>query len=145
MAGTDPFVARILKLLTPLGPVEARRMFGGHGFYLEGTIFAIVFEGTLWLKADDETKASFEKLGLGPMTYEGRRGQTIAMPYWEAPKKLLKDGKALCRWAKDAYDAGVRFNARKAPKRKKATARDSEASEPATIRSSRRRHYEPDF
>jgi len=103
-------------LMLPLGPVEARRMFGGHGLYLEGTIFALVFDGDLFLKADEKTKGAFARRGLGPLTYEGRKGQTIALPYWEAPAELLEDGRAFCRWARKAYEAGLRFNAKKKPR-----------------------------
>jgi DNA transformation protein len=124
--------------MLPLGPVEARRMFGGHGLYLEGTIFALVFDGTLFLKADEKTKAAFERRGLGPITYEGRKGQTIALPYWEAPAALKKDGKALCRWAQKAYEAGLRFNAKKKPKRAKPKSTTAE-------RRGRGPRFEPDF
>jgi DNA transformation protein and related proteins len=145
MASSDPFVARILKLLTPLGPVEARRMFGGHGLYLEGTIFAVIFDRTLFLKADEKTKGAFEKRGYGPITYEGRRGQEVIFPYWETPKELLKDGKALCRWAQKAYETGLRANAKKVPKGEKRLARKSTDETVPTARSSRRPRYEPDF
>ena len=127
MPKPDPFVTRILALMLPLGPVEARRMFSGYGLYLEGTIFALVFDGSLFLKADEKTKRAFERRGLGPLTYEGHRGKTIALPYWETPDELLEDGKALCRWAKKAHEAGLRFNARKKPKVPRAKRSDAGA------------------
>ena len=34
-------VRRFLALTTPIGPVEARPMFGGYAFYLDGMIFAL--------------------------------------------------------------------------------------------------------
>ncbi|MGO8868026.1 MAG: TfoX/Sxy family protein [Alphaproteobacteria bacterium] len=116
MPRRDRLIQHLLALMLPLGPVEARRMFGGHGLYLEGTIFALVFDGALFLKADEETKGAFERRGLGPITYEGRKGQTIALPYWEVPAELLEDGRALCRWARKAHEAGLRFNAKKKPR-----------------------------
>jgi len=134
----DRLIQRLLALMLPLGPVEARRMFGGHGLYLEGTIFALVFDGTLFLKADEETKGSFERRGLGPLTYEGRKGQTIALPYWEAPAELLKDGRALCRWARRAHEAGLRFNAKKKPRR-------ARPKSSADRRRGRGPRFEPDF
>ena len=113
-------------------------MFGGHGLYLEGTIFALVFDGALFLKADEETKGSFERRGLGPITYEGRKGQAIALPYWEAPAELLEDGRALCRWARRAHEAGLRFNAKKKPK----SAKPKRGAEKSRGRGPR---FEPDF
>ncbi len=124
--------------MLPLGPVEARRLFGGHGLYLEGTIFALVYDGALFLKADEESKAAFERRGLGPITYEGRKGQTIALPYWEAPPGLLEDGKALCRWAREAHAAGLRVTAKKKPKPAKPR-RGADAG------GRRRARFKPDF
>ena len=141
----DPFVARVLKLLTPLGPVEARRLFGGYGLYLDGTIFALVYDGGLYLKADEQTKGAFERLGCGPITYQGGRGQEVALPYWETPKNLLKDGKALCRWARKAYAAGLRFNARKKPMPAKPRAGKGAAQRAPGPSLPRRPRYKPDF
>ncbi|HYB08773.1 MAG TPA: TfoX/Sxy family protein [Alphaproteobacteria bacterium] len=140
-----PLVARILKLLTPLGPVEARRLFGGHGLYLDGTIFALIFDRTLFLKADEKTKGAFERRGCGPITYEGHRGQEVALPYWETPKELLKDGKVLCRWARKAYETGLRTNAKKAQKREATQARKPSRESAPAAKSRRRPRYEPDF
>jgi DNA transformation protein len=138
MPKPSPFVSRILALMLPLGPVEARRIFSGYGLYLDGTIFALVFDGALFLKADEQTKCSFEQRGLGPLTYEGHKGKTIALPYWEAPAELLEDGKALCRWARKAHEAGLRFNSRKRPKAVRAKRTGS-----STVRRGPR--FEPDF
>ncbi|MFI4987666.1 MAG: TfoX/Sxy family protein [Alphaproteobacteria bacterium] len=144
MAPVDPFVSRLLALMLPLGPVEARRLFGGHGLYLEGTIFALIFDGALFLKADEESKAAFERRGLGPITYEGHKGKTIALPYWEAPPGLLEDGRALCRWARKAHEAGLRFNARKKPKAARTT-RAAKAKAGSEGISGRRPSFKPDF
>ncbi len=131
---TDLFLARLLALLTPLGPVEARRLFGGHGLYLEGVIFAVVYDGALFLKADEGNRGDFARRGLGPLTYEGRGGKTIALPYWEAPASLLKSGAALRRWAAKAHAAGRRAQsrnaARKKPSRAKAAAPGPRRFEP---------------
>jgi DNA transformation protein len=136
----DSLVERVLGLMLPLGPVEARRMFGGHGLYVDGIIFALVFDGALFLKADERTSADFARQGLGPLTYEGRGGKTIALPYWQCPVALLKDGKALCRWARKAHGAALRFEARKKPKRKPL---GDKAAKPRAAGAKPR--FEPDF
>ena len=41
MASPARFVEHVLDLLLALGPVKARRMFGGWGFFLEGVMFAL--------------------------------------------------------------------------------------------------------
>jgi DNA transformation protein len=123
----DAFVERLLKLLLPLGPVEARRLFGGHGLYLEGTIFATIFEGELYLKADERTWAAFKRRKLGRLCYETSNGKTIDLPYWEAPPELLEDGAMMTRWARKAYAAALRFEARK---RKTGEARQDKVAAP---------------
>ncbi len=68
MSAADSFVERIVASLLPLGPVHARRMFGGWGMFHEGTMFAIVASGRLYLKVDGETEARFTAAGLAPFT-----------------------------------------------------------------------------
>ena len=46
-------------LFAPFGPVTVRRMFGGAGIYREGLMFALVFDGAIFLKVDDASKGSF--------------------------------------------------------------------------------------
>ena len=35
------------------GPVEIRRMFGGHGIFRGGTMFALIHDEMLFLRSDD--------------------------------------------------------------------------------------------
>jgi DNA transformation protein and related proteins len=49
------FVDYVLEQLSPLGGVRAKRMFGGHGVYLEGLFFALVADDTLYLKALEDS------------------------------------------------------------------------------------------
>jgi DNA transformation protein len=58
-----PFVARVLGLLLPLGPVQARAMFGAHGLYLDGLIFAVVTKDALFFKIDAISRDRFIKRG----------------------------------------------------------------------------------
>ncbi|NIR58502.1 MAG: TfoX/Sxy family protein, partial [Gammaproteobacteria bacterium] len=43
------FVSHLLDMLEPLGPVSARRMFGGYGIYLDRLMFALVADDSLFL------------------------------------------------------------------------------------------------
>ena len=38
----DDFPAYCAELLAAVGPVRSRRMFGGHGFYVDGLFIAIL-------------------------------------------------------------------------------------------------------
>ena len=114
MTMSPEFRDYLLDMLRPLGAVTARAMFGGGGLYLDGTMFALIFDDTLYLKADAETKGDFEARGMEPFTYEieGRPG-AVEMSYWEAPPELLDDADELCTWAGRAWQAARRVGAKK--------------------------------
>ncbi len=59
MASDPGFVAHALDLVELLGAVEARSMFGGHGLYADGVMFGLLDDGELFLKTDEETRATF--------------------------------------------------------------------------------------
>ena len=44
-------------------------MFSGAGIYADGVIFAIIFDDTLYLKADELFSRDFAAEGKGPFTY----------------------------------------------------------------------------
>lgn len=98
----SPFVDHVVEMLAPLGPVEARAMFGGHGLYHAGTIFGIVYEDRVYLKVTDETRPRYEDEGMDPFT--PRPGQTMRS-YHEVPPEVLEDRDALVAWAKEAIQA----------------------------------------
>jgi DNA transformation protein len=66
-------------------------------------MFGLVIDDTLYLKADDATKGTFEAEGLGPFLYSAR-GRSVAMSYWRAPERLLDDPEEMVGWARTALD-----------------------------------------
>ena len=95
----------ILDILSPLGEVTARAMFGGYGIYRSGIIFGIVVEETLYFKVDDSNRAEFEAQSSAPFSYETKGGKRVAMSYWHVPAEVLEESDSLILWAKKAYDA----------------------------------------
>ena len=71
MASDASFVAHAVDLVSLLGPVEARRMFGGHGLYAEGVMFALLDDGELFVKTDVETRARPRQDGPPPVEASG--------------------------------------------------------------------------
>ena len=47
------YKAFVRDLLSEFGPISIRNMFSGAGVYADGVIFAIIFDDTLYLKADE--------------------------------------------------------------------------------------------
>ena len=68
-------------LLADVLGVSSKAMFGGHGVYKNGKIFAIIVEGELYLKASENTKNFFEKHNSHQFTYSKKNGKTYAMNY----------------------------------------------------------------
>ena len=109
---SNEFVEFVLESLQPLRGVSARRMFGGHGIYKDGMMFALIAYDQLYFKVDDGNRAAYEHAGLPHFTYTDK-GKPIRMPYCEAPAEGFDDPEILCAWARDAYAAALRTKKRK--------------------------------
>jgi DNA transformation protein len=82
-------------------------MFGGHGVYHEGLMFALVADDVLYLKADAASAGAFTALGLGPFVYE-KNGRKTRMSYYAAPEAIFDDPDVAKEWAERAYAAALR-------------------------------------
>jgi DNA transformation protein len=109
---------RIGELFSSFGPVTVRRMFGGAGIFADGLMIALISSGDIFLKADDESSAAFEREGLKPFTYGAKR-KRVVMSYWRLPDRLLDDPDELAQWARVALAAARRSAAKKAVVRRK--------------------------
>lgn len=103
------------------GGTRLRRMFGGHGIFCDGVMFALIADDTLYMKVDDETKQDFLDAGGLPFTYE-RSGKPFEMSYVSLPDDASEDIDALRPWAHRALAAANRARARK-PAREKSKKR----------------------
>lgn len=89
------------------GPVAARRMFGGHGIYHDGVMFALVAEDVLYLKADARNVGDFEREGLEPFHYT-KGGRVVEMSYYQAPEAIFEDPELAADWARRSFEAALR-------------------------------------
>ena len=81
----------IRELFAVFGPVTVRRMFGGAGIYADGTMFALVADGVIYLKADEQNVPAFEREQLEPFTYATKDGRRGVMSYRRMPDRLYDD------------------------------------------------------
>ena len=102
MAG-ERFHDRILDRLAALGDISARAMFGAHGLYWRGVIFALLFRDRLYLKVDERSRPDFEARGMG--MFRPNERQTLKS-YYEVPPEVLADPESLLYWAREAIRAG---------------------------------------
>ena len=101
-AGDDSFREFVLDQLRGLGEVRCRGMFGGHGLYLGGTFFGIVYGGRLYFRTDAATRPAYAERGMSPFRPNDR--QTLTS-YYEVPAEIVEDREQLAIWAHQA--AGI--------------------------------------
>ena len=83
-------------------------MFGGAGIYADGTMFALVARGVIYLKTDDVNTPAFERENLAPFTYKTKGGKRGVMSYRRMPDRLYDDPEELATWAREALAAARR-------------------------------------
>ena len=103
----------LAELVVPLGRVVARRMFGGFGLYLDGTMFGLIADGSLYLKVDDTNRPAFEAAGCAPFTYVVRGARRTIGSFRQAPVEMLEARDAALVWVRGAVDAALRAAAAK--------------------------------
>ena len=108
------FVDYLREVFAALGPIETKRMFGGHGVYFEGVMFALVANDALYIKVDPTSAPEFAQHGCKPFEY-AKDGKVVQMSYSSAPAHLFEDPQEAKRWAMRAI-AAQRDKAR--PRRK---------------------------
>ena len=101
------FVSYVVDLMQSIGPVYAKGMFGGYGIFLDGLMFALIADNTLYLKAKQETEAEFQAIGLEQFTYH-KRDKELRMSYYEAPEEALEDAEVMRNWADKAFGAALK-------------------------------------
>jgi DNA transformation protein len=107
-------LAHALDLMQGLGAVQARRMFGGYGLFLEGLMFAVWLGEALYFKVDAETVGRYEALGLPPFRYQAK-GREMALRYHLAPPEVHDDPGQMADWARQAHGCAVRAAAARRP------------------------------
>lgn len=116
MPARNPYVDFLVGHFAPLGVIVSRAMFGGHCLYCDGTVFAIVANNTLYLKANEESRHRFLARGLQPFKpFENRDG---VMSYYAAPPEIFEDEDAMKQWVGGSIEAASR-SSRDRPARKR--------------------------
>ena len=106
MPVSDEYLTYVIDQLECLGPVRARRMFGGAGLYCEGLFFAIVADDVLYFKVDNSNRGEYEAAGMGP--FKPFPDKSEFMQYYEVPIDVLENRDALRDWAGKAVRVAER-------------------------------------
>ncbi|AUW02504.1 MAG: TfoX/Sxy family DNA transformation protein [Pseudomonadota bacterium] len=101
-----PILKDSMKLFEALGNIKSRSMFGGFGLFADETMFALVVNNQLHIRADRQTSSDFETQGLKPYVYK-KRGFPVVTKYyaisddlWDSTDRLIEVAKQSLETAK---------------------------------------------
>ncbi|EOD9426212.1 TfoX/Sxy family DNA transformation protein [Vibrio harveyi] len=101
-----PILKDSMKLFEALGNIKSRSMFGGFGLFADETMFALVVNNQLHIRADQQTSSDFETQGLKPYVYK-KRGFPVVTKYyaisddlWDTTDRLIEVAKQSLETAK---------------------------------------------
>src|SRR5215211_9398468 len=83
------FGAFVLDQLSAMDGVEARPMFGGAGFYLDGEFFGILYKERLYFRVSANTITDYTSRKMKPFEpFEGRQGRSRG--YYQVPVEIVE-------------------------------------------------------
>jgi DNA transformation protein and related proteins len=109
----NEFARHCIELCSSIGSARSRRMFGGHGIYVDDLFVAIIIGERLYLKVDDLTRARFTAEGCTPFVYDAK-GKAVSLGYFSAPDNAIESPALMQPWARLAFEAALRARAAKA-------------------------------
>jgi DNA transformation protein and related proteins len=109
---SQALVDHCLELLAPLGAVRAKRMFGGHGIYIDDLFIAIIGFERLYLKTDATSRERFQAAGGEPFVYDAK-SRAVSLGYWTVPAEAMESPALMQPWARHAIEAALRARAAK--------------------------------
>ena len=100
----------------PFARVRAKRMFSGHGVYVDDACIALCVLGAIWIKVDDDAeRAALAAAGSEAFNYTPPSGgRRVMNAFWKLPDAALDDEDELRRWCRPALAAARRTAAEKA-------------------------------
>ncbi|MBA3051436.1 TfoX/Sxy family protein [Brevundimonas sp.] len=96
-----------------LGPMRIKPMFGAAAVYADDLIWALLDDGVVWLKVDEENEPALRAAGSRQFTYPTKDGQVMGMAYWSLPETAADDPDEALGWARASIAAAVRKAAKK--------------------------------
>ncbi|MFZ1871847.1 MAG: TfoX/Sxy family DNA transformation protein [Chania sp.] len=87
-------IAQAKVCFAALGKITTRSQFGGYGLLADGTMFAVIAEGELYLRATESLESTFRGRGMVNMTYL-KRGAPVTMRYYWVDESLWQESQEL--------------------------------------------------
>ena len=108
-------LSTVLHLLSGLGVLRQRKMFGGVYIYCDDVFIATVHDDTLYFKANASTAAEFVARGLPLFSYP-KDGGVATLQYYQAPAEVFSGRAQMELWAEKALLAAKQDAASKSRK-----------------------------
>ncbi len=115
MNATPHLLKIVLDLLSGVGELRQRKMFGGTYIYCDSLFIATVHDETLYFKANESTAPEFIARGLRQFSYP-KEGGLATLQYYEAPAEVFSSRSEMKRWANKALAAAQQDASKKAKK-----------------------------
>jgi len=106
MPVSDEYVEYVVDQLEFIGPITAKRMFGGVGLYYDGVFFGLIAGDRLYFKVDDGNRQRY--IDARARAFQPYGDDSYSMSYYEVPVTVLEDVDQLARWAREAVAAAER-------------------------------------
>jgi DNA transformation protein len=129
----------LFEILTPLGRIEFKRVFGLDGIKADGALLGFVIEEKVHFRTDEESVAAYKSEGGKPFTFTKRNGEFIVTSYYSIPDRLMDEPGEFLLWARRAREAALKAPSavkRRAKRERKARVRALQQSK--TDRKARR-------
>src|SRR5262252_6280108 len=115
MVASDSFAEFLSEQLAPLGRITMRRMFGKTGVFCNGVMLGMVTDNTLYLRVDDQNRATFKEAEDSPPLNYRKKGELIDLSFWRVPERLMDEPDELVQWGQAALAAARRVAAKRRP------------------------------
>ena len=103
----DSFVEYVCDQLDDIDAIVYKSMFGGYGLYSGSVFFGIVYDGRLYFKTDEATRARYLEWESAP--FQPNAKQTLKS-YYEVPGETIDNAGELSQLANEAVN--VAFQSR---------------------------------
>ena len=99
----NEFLQYALDIFSPLGKLHTKTLFGGNAILKNNITFAMVFDGSIYLKTNKDTVKKYLDLNSKPLSYK-KNNKTINLRYYEIPVEIIDDEDQLIDWAIEATE-----------------------------------------
>jgi len=98
MSTTSEYTSYILDLLSPLGNIEVKRMFGGVLLKVENKQLGIIIEDTVYFKVlNSEVQKRYASEGSVQFSYtrKDKKDPVVIKNWWSVPEDALENSEEL--------------------------------------------------